>query len=307
MTPNVDAMQIQFDPGTLFALKFVLGLIMLGVALDITPDDMKKIFERPKSLMCGLLAQFLFLPAFTYVICVIFAPKPSIALGMMLVAACPGGNISNLFTMLAKGNTALSVSMTFLSTVLAMVMTPFNVSFWAKMYPPTNELVSSVKLNPMEVMTTVVFVLGVPLVIGLLIRAKNSDLADKMHLILKKISIFFLFALVVGAFFANIDNFKTYIHLVIGIVFVHNFIAFFTGFTLASVLGLENRDKKAITIEVGIQNSGLGIALAFEFFSGMGGVSLVCAWWGVWHAISGSFVVYGFTKNKTIQRVLRLN
>tara|TARA_B100001971_G_C18268046_1_gene596676 strand:- start:114409 stop:115332 length:924 start_codon:yes stop_codon:yes gene_type:complete len=307
MTPNVDAMQIQFDPATLFALKFVLGLIMLGVALDITPKDIKNIFASPKSLLCGLLAQFLFLPMLTFLLCLVFNPEPSIALGMMLVAACPGGNISNLFTMLAKGNTALSVSMTFLSTILAMIMTPFNVSFWASMYGPTNKLVSSVALNPMEVMVTVIFVLGVPLVIGLLIRVRNAKLADKLHLVLKKISIFFLVALVIGAFIANIHNFKTYIHLVIGIVLVHNFIAFFTGFTLASMLGLNTRDKKAITIEVGIQNSGLGIALALEFFGSLGGVSLVCAWWGVWHAISGSAVVYGFTKNQTFQRILRLN
>ena len=307
MTPDVDSMKISFDPGALLALKFILGFIMFGVALDITPKDLRNIFQSPKSLTCGLLAQFLFLPAFTYLIVVIFEPLPSIALGMMLVAACPGGNISNLFTMLAKGNTALSVSMTFLSTVLAMVMTPFNVSFWASMYEPTNKLVSEVALNPMEVMTTVVFVLGVPLILGLIVRAKNEDLAETIQWGTKKISVLFLLGLVVIAFIKNMDNFATYIHHVILIVFVHNFIAFTTGFTLASLLGLEKRDKKAITIEVGIQNSGLGIALAFEFFTGLGGVSLVCAWWGVWHAISGSLVVYSFTKNKTFQRVLRLN
>lgn len=307
MTPNVDSMQIQFDPGTLLALKFVLGLIMLGVALDITPKDIKNIFKSPKSLMCGLLAQFIFLPAFTYIIILIFEPLPSIALGMMLVAACPGGNISNLFTMLAKGNTALSVSMTFLSTILAMAMTPFNVSFWASMYGPTNELVSKVALNPMEIMTTVVFVLGIPLVIGLYVRAKNEAFALKVQWGLKKLSIVFLGALVIGAFAANIDNFKSYIHHVVFIVFVHNLIALSTGFSLATLLRLKPRDKKAITIEVGIQNSGLGIALALEFFSSLGGVSLVCAWWGVWHAISGSFVAYAFTRNETFKRVLRLN
>jgi BASS family bile acid:Na+ symporter len=307
MTPDVDSMNIQFDPGALLILKFILGFIMFGVALDITPKDLKNIFKNPKALSCGLLAQFIFLPALTYVIVLVFEPLPSIALGMMLVAACPGGNISNLFTMLAKGNTALSVSMTFLSTVLAMVMTPFNVSFWASMYGPTNKLVSQVALNPMEVMTTVIFVLGVPLVLGLFLRAKNEKLAVKIQLGIKKISVLFLVALVVGAFFKNMDNFKTYIHHVIFIVLIHNFIAFFTGFSLASILGLDKRDKKAITIEVGIQNSGLGIALAFEFFGGLGGVSLVCAWWGVWHAIAGSAVVYSFTKNKTFQRVLRLN
>lgn len=307
MTPDVDSMNIQFNPAALIALKFILGFIMFGVALDITPKDLKNIFKNPKSLTCGLLAQFIFLPALTYVIILLFEPLPSIALGMMLVAACPGGNISNLFTMLAKGNTALSVSMTFLSTVLAMVMTPFNVSFWASMYEPTNKLVSEVALNPMEVMSTVVFVLGIPLVIGLIVRAKNEDLAVKVQMGIKKLSVIFLAGLVIGAFLNNMDNFKTYIHLVIFIVLIHNFIAFSTGFTLATILGLKPRDKKAITIEVGIQNSGLGIALAFEFFGGLGGVSLVCAWWGVWHAIAGSGVVYSFTKNKTFQRVLRLN
>lgn len=306
MSLNVDNMQIQFDPSVVLILKFVLGLIMLGVALEIKLSDFKNIFQHPKALLCGLLSQFFFLPLMTYLLIISFKPYPSIALGMMLVAACPGGNVSNLFTMFAKGNTALSVSMTFFSTLLAMVMTPFNISFWASLYPPTKSLVEKVSLDPSEVMFTVIFVLGLPLLIGLSLRHKNNHLADKLQSILKKVSFVFLIVLVVGALFANHENFKNYIHLVLIIVFLHNLIAVSTGFSLATLLKLPARDKKAITFEVGIQNSGLGIALALEFFSELGGVTLVCAWWGVWHSVSAAFLVYIFSKNIYTQKLLRL-
>jgi len=297
METTLDALRLNINPQTMFLLKFALGLIMLGVALDINIKDLKLILKRPKSIIAGLVGQFLFLPAFTYVLISVFNPAPSIALGMIIVAACPGGNFSNLFTMFARGNTALSVSLTFMATAFALVMTPFNISFWGNYYAPTRELVEKIALDPTEVATTVIFVLGVPLVIGMIIRARHERWANKLQKILKNFSIFFIAAVIIGAFASNFEIFKTYIHYVVLIVFVHNFVALLTGFLSATILKVPYKDRRAITIEIGIQNSGLGLALAFEFFSDFGGVALVCAWWGIWHAVSGTVVAYLFTRS----------
>jgi BASS family bile acid:Na+ symporter len=293
---TVDMMQINFNPTTMMALKVVLALVMLGVALDIHVDDLKKLFHNPRPLIAGLIGQFLLLPAFTFVIVSIFKPQASIAMGMILVAACPGGNLSALFTMLARGNTALSVSLTFMATMLAMVMTPFNITFWGSMYGPGQKLVQKVALNPMEIVYTVVLVLGIPLVVGLIIRARHERWANRLQKILKNFSFVVLFALIGGAFLANFDNFIKYIHVVAGIVFVHNLVALLSGYSIARLFKTSLKDRKAITIEVGIQNSGLGLALAFEFFQGIGGVTMICAWWGIWHIIAGSTTAFLFQK-----------
>jgi BASS family bile acid:Na+ symporter len=300
---DLDAVRLNFNANTMFFMKFALGLIMLGVALDINPKDLKKSFKQPKSITAGLVGQFLFLPALTYCLVLILEPKASIALGMMLVAACPGGNFSNLFTLLARGNTALSVSLTFMATILALIMTPFNITFWGNLYPPTRELVQRIELNPKEIALTVIIVLGLPLVIGMIIRARNILFANKLQNFLKKFSVIFIVIVVLGAFVTNFDTFKTYIQYIVFIVFLQNVIALGTGFITGTLLKVSNKDRRAITLEIGIQNSGLGLALAFEFFSQLGGVALVCAWWGIWHAISGSLVAHLFSRKDKSQIV----
>lgn len=296
MTHPVDQMQINFNDSNMIILKIILALVMLGVSLDIRKEDLQQIPKHPKSVIAGVLGQFLLLPAFTFLLVYFFKPIPSIGLGMMLVAACPGGNLSNLFTMFARGNTALSVSLTFLATVGALVMTPFNITFWGSMYEPTAQLVKQVALDPKEVMITVIFVLGIPLLLGLVIRAQLPKVAVKLQGWLKYLSALFLCVLIVGAFAANFDNFIKYFDYVVAIVVVHNIVALASGFIMGSVFRVPYRDRRSITIEVGIQNSGLGLALAFEFFNGLGGVTLICAFWGLWHIVSGSIVATIFAR-----------
>lgn len=296
MMHPVDTMQINFNDSNMIILKIILGFIMLGVSLDIRMDDLQNILKHPKSIIAGLVAQFIFLPAFTFLLIYFFEPIPSIGLGMMLVAACPGGNISNLITVFAKGNTALSVSLTFLATVFALFMTPINIAFWGNLYAPTQKLVQKVALDPSEVMMTVIFVLGVPLLIGMLLRANLPKIALKLQGWLKYLSAFFLAVLIFGSFTANFENFSKYWEYVVGIVVVHNLIALGSGFIMGTALKVPFRDRRSITIEVGIQNSGLGLALAFEFFNGIGGVTLICAFWGLWHAVSGSIIAIIFAR-----------
>ncbi len=284
---ELDAVQINFNKDNLLLINIALAVVMFGVALGISWDDFKRLAKRPKLIMLGVISQFLLLPLLTFILILALTPKPSIALGMMMVAACPGGNISNFMTHHAKGNAALSVSLTAIATFLAMIMTPLNFQLYGNMYPPTAELLRQVSIDPMELIKIVLLILGIPLVLGLTLRQKNHRVADKLSNVLKPVSILIFIAFVVIAFMNNLDVFKRSIQHIIGYGVVHNFFALGLGFMVAYLFGLSKQDQKTLTIETGIQNSGLGLVLIFTFFSGLGGMALIAAFWGIWHIISG--------------------
>ncbi|MGB3145037.1 MAG: bile acid:sodium symporter family protein [Maribacter sp.] len=288
MTKNVlDTVQINFDASSLWLMNIILGLVMFGVALEIAVPDLKKIWNSPKPLLVGVLSQFLLLPLVTFVLVYILKPIPSIALGMFMVAACPGGNISNFISYLAKANTALSVSLTAVATLLAIVMTPLNFHFWSMLYPPSIPLIREIFIDSFEMVELVSLILGLPLIAGLYVHHIAPKLAMKLSRILKTVSLFFFISLVFIALYKNLDIFKNYIFYVFWIVLIHNFLAFATGFSVSKVFGLSKADTRAITIETGIQNSGLGLLLIFTFFKGLGGMALLAAFWGIWHMVSG--------------------
>ncbi len=265
---------------------------MFGVALKLTLSDFKMVLAEPIGTLAGTISQFLVLPFLTFVLIWIVEPRPSFALGMMMVAACPGGNISNFFSALSKGNIALSVSLTAISSVLAIVMTPINLSFWASLYPPTAELLTEVSLNFWDVLQTIITILGIPIVLGMTVRHKFPEWAIKLQPYFHKLSIVIFAAIVILAFSANIDLFLEYIYLVIFLVFAHNAIALTAGYQMGRIFKLPDADKRSLAIETGIQNSGLGLLLIFAFFEGLGGMAIVAAWWGIWHIISGFSIAY---------------
>ncbi len=284
---DVDALRLTFEPSTLITLNVVLGLVMFGVALDLRVEDFRAVARQPRGAAIGLIAQFVILPAATYALTRLLDPLPSIALGMILVAACPGGNISNIITHLAGGNTALSIGMTALSTTAAVVMTPLNLTFWGSLDPDTAAILREVSLQPIDLLLTIFTILGVPLVLGMALAAKRPVLAAALRRPMKVLSVLFFITIVALALIANWDHFLAYVGVVMGIVAVHNATALGLGFGAARLVGLPARDARAVSIEVGIQNSGLGLTLIFTFFSGLGGMALVTAWWGVWHIVAG--------------------
>jgi BASS family bile acid:Na+ symporter len=260
---------------------------MFGVALGITIEDFKHLAKQPKAVLLGVVSQFILLPLITFLVVLWIKPQPSIALGMMMVAACPGGNISNFMTHLAKGNTALSVSLTAFATFLAMFMTPFNFQFYGNLYAPTAQILKTVELEPLELVKLVVLILGIPLVLGMLVRQRYELLATKLSKILKPLSILVFAAIVVIAFSKNIEVFNGYVHHVLTIGIGHNLLAIGLGFALAKLFKLSFKNQKTLAIETGIQNSGLGLLLIFTFFEGLGGMAILAAFWGIWHIISG--------------------
>ena len=284
---QVDDLILNFDPSSLILLNVILAIIMFGVSLDLKLDDFKRILRNPKGPIIGLIAQFLLLPAFTFGLTLLIKPAPSIALGMILVSSCPGGNISNFFTNYAKGNTALSVSMTSISTVLAIFMTPINLHLWGGFNPETAALLTKVNISFWDMLLTIFVILGIPLILGMYFATKKPKIAKKLREPFKYASIIFFIGFVIAAFSKNLDNFLTYIKYVMYIVAVHNIVALLLGYFSAKFGKLSERDRRAITMEVGIQNSALGLILIFNFFNGLGGMALITAWWGIWHIIAG--------------------
>ena len=292
----IDQVRLNFNPTGIAIINGAIGLMMLGVALELKIDDFKRIITSPKAPLIGLAAQFLLLPAFTFLLVMMIKPHPSIALGMMLVAACPGGNLSNIMTYLAKGNCAVSISMTAVSTVAAIVMTPLNISVWGGLNPNTAAILQQVSLNPVDVFITVFGILGVPLTLGMLIGHYLPALSEKIKKPFKIFSLVFFIIIVAGALAANWQNFLNYVGIVILAVLLHNALALNTGYWSGRIARLPERDCRAVSIEVGIQNSALGLVLVFNFFDGLGGMAILVAWWGIWHIIAGLITAFIFTR-----------
>ncbi|WP_297338160.1 bile acid:sodium symporter family protein [Algoriphagus sp.] len=287
LAQELDAVRLNFSPNDLLALNIALALIMYGVALELKLQDFKYLVKNPSSFFLGIFSQFFLLPFLTFVLVSILSPPPSVALGMFLVAACPGGNISNFLTSLAKGNTALSVSLTAFSTVFSIFATPLNFTLWAGFYTPTADLLQEINLNVFDIFLTVALILGIPLILGMLTRKLRANLASRLSKVLKPLSILIFAAFVVLAFAGNFDLFLTYIGVIFFWVFLHNLFALSAGFLTAKLGRLALWDQKTLTLETGIQNSGLGLVLIFTYFEGLGGMAIITALWGIWHLVSG--------------------
>jgi BASS family bile acid:Na+ symporter len=283
----IDQVQLSFNPQTLTLLNAVLGLVMFGVALELKVDDFRAAFKTPRALALGLLGHHVLFPAMTYVLIWVLNPIPSIALGMILVSSCPAGHISNFLVHLSRGNTALSVSVSALSTAVALVMTPLNFAFWGNLHPVTSGLMRQVAMSPWEMLEVIVLLLGVPLVAGMWVARRYPGFAQRIRKPMKILSMLVLVGFIVGALAANFRHFLDYIQFVLLVVFIHNLLALATGYSLSAALRLPERDRRAITFEMGIQNSGLGLILIFNFFNGLGGMAIVTAWWGIWHIVAG--------------------
>lgn len=283
----VDAVRLNFRPQDLVLINAVIGLMMFGMSLDLKVEDFKRILRAPRAPLIGLGAQFLLLPFFSFLLTLVMDPVPSMALGMILVGSCPGGNLSNIITYLARGNAAISVSMTAVSTAAAILMTPLNLALWGGLNPATAPILRSVALRPMDVLTTIVLILGIPLALGLLVSRLYPGLVERVRKPFKILSVLIFFAVVVLALKKNWEIFLAVIGLVMLGVFVQNAMALGVGYTAARLFRLPDRDARAVTIEVGIQNSALALVLVFNFFEGLGGMAIIAAWWGVWHIIAG--------------------
>lgn len=305
---QLDPIKINFSASGMHAINIVLSFIMFGVALGIEPKQFKTLIKNPKSTIVGLVSQVIALPLMTFLLVIALNNfiTPTVAMGMILVAACPGGNISNFMSSFSKANTELSVGLTAATTLLATITTPFNFAFWGGLYTKYISSHAGHVLKPLvidngQMFETVFILLGIPLIAGILFARYFPKITEKLKKPIQALSILFFIAMIVLAFTNNLNLFLKYIYYIFFIVLAHNFLALSTGFGLGTIFKLPNADRRTLTIETGIQNSGLGLVLLFnpKIFPpelALGGMLFITAWWGIWHIVSGLTISFYWSK-----------
>lgn len=305
----LDHVRLNFSPESLHSLNIAIAIIMFGVALEIKVEHFKKLMLNPKSAFLGVFSQFFLLPLLTFLLTIVLRNylSPTMALGMILVAACPGGNISNFISSLSKANVALSVSLTAIATLAAVVMTPLNFSFWGKMAinvyekADAHQLLRPIEIDAFQMFQTVFIILGIPLLLGIFINHRFPKTTEKIVKPIKRFSIIVFTAIILLALANNFSHFMDYIKYLFVIVLIHNAIALASGYYLGKLFKRPLMDRKTLAIETGIQNSGLALALIFnpKIFPvdlELGGMAMIAAWWGIWHIISGLILAGFWTK-----------
>lgn len=306
---SLNGVSINFGEGGMMIVNIILAFVMFGVALGIKTQTFKDVFTSPRSVIVGILLQWVGLPAVTFAIALALIPviTPMIALGMILVASCPGGNISNFISSLSKGNIELSVSMTAISTAFAPLITPINFFLWGSLYSSVISLNSEIPrlvIPFLPMLEQILLLLGVPIVLGLLFARYFPNATKKITKPAQTLSILLFIGMVVVSFSQNFQIFLDNIIYVFFIVMLHNAAALATGYFGGKLAKVPERDRRSLTVEIGIQNSGLGLILLFnaaifppEVWHGhYGGMLFITAWWGIWHIISGLTVAYLFRR-----------
>ena len=292
---GVDDIRIAFDESSLTTLKVVVGAILFGIALDTPLSAFADALKRPLAIGIGVVAQFLLLPAITFVLTLVLDVRGSVALGMILVACCPPGNVSNILTHRSGGDVALSVSMTSVSNLLSIVLMPINFAFWGGLHPSGGDILKElgggvdqgVDLSVASMLGEIAFVILVPFAVGITIARLWPRAARIGHRVIGPVSFLALAAVIAIGVANNWDIFVHHIGVVLIAVLLHDALALLLGFGIGRATRLPAPSVKAMTFEVGIRNAGLGLLLVFTFFDGLGGMALVAAWWGIWDIIAG--------------------
>jgi BASS family bile acid:Na+ symporter len=292
----------------------ILAFVMFGVALSIRVSTFKSILKNPKSVIWGLMLQWFALPALTCLLTIILNPiiTPMVALGMILVASCPGGNVSNFLSSLSKGNVELSVSMTAITTLFASIITPFNFWFWGTHYCKfalIRNKIPTLDIPFSEMLSQIILILGIPIVLGLICSHYFPKFSKKIIKPSQVLSIICFIAMVIVSMTQVLAGFEqrwdvyAAILSALVIVVIHNLTALATGYYGGKVAKLPKKDCRTLSIEIGIQNSGLALALLFNpaifdpsQWKSNGGIVIIAALWGIWHIISGLGISYKFRR-----------
>lgn len=267
-------------------ITLLLGVVMFGMGLTLKPVDFKVIATHPFPVIVGVLSQYTVMPLVAFIIAYLLNLPAELAAGLVLLGSVPGGTASNVMVYLAKGNVALSVAMTSLSTMIAPLLTPLCLLLLAGQWLP---------VDPVAMFTSIVQVIIIPIVLGLVVRRFLPKVVDKSISVIPLISVAAILIIVSAVTAANAANVLSTGFIVFMAVFLHNSFGLLLGYFIAKFMGLSENDRRAISIEVGMQNSGLGVALATAHFSPL--AALPSVWGAIWHNISGP-IIATFWANK---------
>lgn len=283
MEPEIN---LNFSPESLVVLNLCLAFIMYSVALHLRWENLRYVLKSPKAVVVGLISQYLFLPALTALLIYLLQPSPSLAAGMILLAACPGGNVSNFFALIGRGNIELSVTLTTISSLASAFTTPLLFVLLSSLLLAQRDDVT-IELPFLPTLLTISWVIVLPAAAGMLTARRFPNFAERVKKPMQNLSMLVLVGFIISALSGNFDVFLQHILAIFWIVALHHFLASLGGYTLPLLFKRGAADRMSIALETSVQNTALGLVITFNFFDGNGPMAFVLAWWGVWHLIGG--------------------
>jgi bile acid:Na+ symporter, BASS family len=274
------------------SLSLVLATMVFSIALELQFSDFKRIALAPKPVIAGLIPQFVLLPIGTWLATLALDLPANVEAAMILVAACPGGSLSNVITHFGRGNTALSVSISAVAALIALVATPFNFAWMVSNNPVTASWMRSLEIDPSGIWISLLAILAIPMSLGMLVAYKLPRLAAKLTQPLANFSLFALFAFIVVGLLKERSNLTLALLPTLALVIAHNASGLTLGWLTSKAFSVNTRDRRAIMIEGGMQNSGLALGIIALQFGNDFGMVTVAGLWGIWHIVSGLACAY---------------
>lgn len=285
--PDIDHAPFHFNPTAALLAAAMVGFLVFAVALDLHWNQLRRVLRAPRGPLVGLAAQVGLLPGVAFAVGVLLTDTPSVALGLLLVACCPAGALSNYLTGVARGDVATSVTMTALSTTTSVLLTPLVFAAWASLDPGMRSMLQAIEVDVARVAFALVVMLALPVAAGMLLRARFPARADRIRAWIRPAAMVVFAVVVIGVLGSNVK--VLIIHgrealLPVAIAFV---VAVTLGWASARLAALSSPERRAVALEVGLQNVALAIGLAMAFFPGHAGVAITAATWGAFHVVGG--------------------
>lgn len=277
-------------------LSLVLATMVFSVALELKVSDFRRVAQTPKAVVCGLIPQFILLPVGTWLATLALDLPPNVEAAMILVAACPGGSLSNVVTHLGRGNTALSVSVSAVASIIALVATPFNFSWMVAANPATAGWLKTLDIDPSGIWISLFLLLALPMALGLVFSHQLPALTARIQKPLGNFSLLALLAFIVLGLIKERQLLTLGLLPMLAIVIAHNASGLFFGWATSKAMGVSERDRRAVMIEGGMQNSGLALGIIAVQFNSDLGMVLIASLWGMWHIVSGLSLAYFWRK-----------
>jgi len=268
-------------------LSLVLATMVFSVALELKVDDFRRVARTPWAVACGLIPQFILLPVGTWAATLLLDLPANVEAAMILVAACPGGSLSNVVTHFGRGNTALSVSVSAVAALMALVLTPFNFSWMVASNPDTASWLRTLDIDASAIWTSLLALLAIPMTLGLLFSHRLPALTARIQKPLAHLSLLALLAFIVGGLVKERQLLTLGLLPMLAIVIAHNASGLLFGWATSKAMGVSERDCRAVMIEGGMQNSGLALGIIAVQFNSDLGMVIIASLWGMWHIVSG--------------------
>ena len=300
---DIDQLDLNLADGFQLAVKVIVALFLFGIALDTKIGDFRDVARRPWVILAGLVAQYVVMPGLTVLLTLALDVRGSVAIGMILVVCCPAGNLSNILTHRARGDVALSVSMTAVSTIAAVVVTPIALAFWCGLNPAADDLLRDVHIDPWDMVSEAIFLIGLPFALGILIAWRRPSVSERARKIVEPAALTLLLLIVIGGLAGQFGTFIDYVGVVAVAIILQNALSLLVGYGTGRATRLPEAGVRAMTLELGLRNTGLALVLALGFFGELGGVAFVAALWGLWDVITGLAISTWWRRRPPADRV----